>query len=411
MKVSAGAIVIGFTGPFGSGCTTATKHVRDRGYERVSLSDALKNEAKAAGIDVQSRHELQAFGDQLRMDNAPGILVDLAFRESSGDEDEHARVVVDSIRNTGEVEALRERFGYRFSLIAVPAASDARWMRIESQYTDVGLSREDFVDDDQRDENEEVPWGQEVSLCVDMADILIDNSGNVTLEAYKEKVKEFADLVTGVTKRHAKGDEIAMHMAFSSARTSKCLKRNVGAVIVDDRGEIVGVGYNENPAGTAPCVEEDAYSRSCFRDILRNAHFERLANEGARCPKCGEGLPRIEGPPWRCPSCLERGMKTNLESYFFPDRAMNWCTALHAEERAILSAGSQAARGRLYTTTFPCFLCSEKLINSGIQRIYFTEAYPDQQSADRLDIAGVEYQQFEGVRSSGAFERLFPRAK
>lgn len=106
------------------------------------------------------------------------------------------------------------------------------------------------------------------------------------------------------------------------------------------------------------------------------------------------------------PKCLELGNKTNLEEYFFPDRAMNWCTAIHAEVWAIFAAGGRAKDATMYTTTFPCFQCAEKIIQAGIAHIFFTEAYSDVAGAERLDLGKVTYSQFEGVRSSN-FERIF----
>ena len=107
-----------------------------------------------------------------------------------------------------------------------------------------------------------------------------------------------------------------------------------------------------------------------------------------------------------CPVCSDRGIKTNLEKLFFPDRAMNWCTAVHAEVRAILAARGSVKDGVMFATTFPCMQCAEKLSQAGIAEVVFTESYPDPAAADRLDLAGITYRQFEGVRSS-AFERIF----
>lgn len=407
--------MIGFTGAFGSGCTTATKHLRDqRAFTRRSLSDALRSQFEndvGAKADEAPREDLQRFGDELRKAGGTGVLVDLALQSEPDTEEEVEFVVIDSIRNTGEVAVLRDLFGFRFTLFGVLADADARWNRIGTpEYLDLGRTQDDFLRDDQRDRNEEVEHGQQVELCLDQADVFISNPGDVNVGDFRDKVAAFADLVTKKTTRHATSDEINMHMAFSAAHSSKCLKRNVGAIIVDPRGEPVSLGFNENPLGTNPCVEEPAYDNGCFRDIVRNRHFALLAEQGASCPSCGERLPVIEGPPWRCPSCSDKNAKTNLEAFFFPDRAMNWCTAVHAEDRAVLAAGTRARKGTMFATTFPCFQCAEKMIQAGIAEVCFTEAYPDIYSADRLDLAGVTFRQFEGVRSS-VFERVFPRVK
>jgi len=149
-----------------------------------------------------------------------------------------------------------------------------------------------------------------------------------------------------------------MNVAFSAAHSTRCLKRQVGAVIATERGEPISVGYNENPDKIKPCIEE---FKECYRDRIRNEHFAQLAGK-TNCPACGETISAMVGPPWRCSAC-----QANLERFFFPDRAMTWCTALHAEERAIINAaGRNLEQTVIYTTAFPCFLCAEKILQAGI---------------------------------------------
>jgi deoxycytidylate deaminase len=85
---------------------------------------------------------------------------------------------------------------------------------------------------------------------------------------------------------------------------------------------------------------------------------------------------------------------------------MTWCTAVHAEVVAIIAAGHRARGTTLYTTTFPCFQCSEKIAQAGIGSIVFTEPYPDTLAADRLTLAKIKTARFEGVRSS-RFHEIF----
>lgn len=408
-----GTPVIGLTGAFGSGCSTGARHLRDeRGFKLLRLSDIIRakwKETRGVGVEP-SRSDLQRLGDQLRQEGNPGVLASLALAPLTPEELGEL-LVIDGIRNVGEVERLQEVYGYRFTLIAILSSSEARWGRIGSTaYLGQGLSELDFHQDDTRDRNEETPWGQQVELCIDKADIIIDNSDDVTLRDFKAKVLEFADLVTGRQLRPAEEHEILMHMAYGASHGTKCLKRHVGAVLVDQVGDVVGAGYNENPRTTHPCAEEPEYGYRCYRDIVRNNHFKMLSTRGFRCPQCGEPLPPLEGPPWLCPSCMQKGQKTNLEAFFFPDRAMNWCTAIHAEVWALLAAGDRARGATVFTTTFPCMQCAEKIAQAGVQKVWFTEAYPDNHSLHRLNLAGIDVQRFEGVRSA-AFERIFSQVK
>lgn len=150
--------------------------------------------------------------------------------------DEDRRLVVDGIRNLGEINRLRDIFGYRFTLFSILSSADARWSRISSKYTDNKLTRDDFDDDDERDRDEDTIYGQQVELCLDKADILLNNQDSVSLGDFRKKILDYADLVLGDKRRSASQPEILMSMAFASSHSSKCLKRHVGALVVDTRG-------------------------------------------------------------------------------------------------------------------------------------------------------------------------------
>lgn len=398
--------VIGVTGAFGSGCSTAARHLRDhRGFTVLRLSDEIKRRWRLSNSGEPDRSHLQQLGDRLRETEGAGILVDAALGQL-GQAADH--LVVDGIRNPGEIERLRDLFGYRFLLFAIIASGQERWDRVGSeQYLEKGLKQRDFLIDDLRDkEEEETPHGQQVGICIDKADIFISNRSDVRLAEFKAKILDYADLAFGQKSRNATASEVFMNMAYSAAASSKCRKRSVGAVVVDSNGSVVGVGYNENPPPTRPCLEEEAYQSQCYRDIVRNERFEDLAANGTKCPRCGEPLAFRPGPPWHCPTCEGRGEKTNLESYFFPDRAITWCTAIHAEVAALFAAGRRACGGSLFVTTCPCFQCAEKIALAGVSEVCFTEAYPDTKAQVRLEMAKITLLQFEGVRSA-SFERIF----
>ncbi len=404
-------VAIGLTGAFGSGCSTAGKHLRDkRGFTYLRLSDPIRTRWKELHPgENEKRPDLQRLGDDMRKQSGGSVVVELSLK--SVGENMPEKVVVDGIRNTAEIQYLRDRFGYGFTLVAVLSSAEARWERIGAvAYTDLGLTEVDFHQDDTRDRNEETAWGQQVELCIDKADVFVDNSDEVVPGKFRKEILDVADLVTGSAPRAARPDEISMHIAYGAGHSSKCLKRHVGAIVVDEAGQVVGLGYNENPSPTKPCAEEEEYGKGCYRDIIRNGHFKQLSERGMRCPQCSSALPVIAGPPWTCPGCATKGQKTNLEAFFFPDRAMNWCTAIHGEAAALIAAGGRARGGTVYSTTFPCMQCAEKIIQAGIVRVCYTEAYPDNHSIGRLTLAKVKMDRFKGVRSS-SFERIFGQTR
>jgi deoxycytidylate deaminase len=382
----------------------------------ASLSAALRDAWTAEhGEEPAPRRALQEMGNAWRREER-GQLARMAVERVVAEAQEGEPIeylVLDGIRNTGEIEYLRDQFGERFFLFAIDAPAGERWDRIrKEQYEPAGHTYDTFVDDDRHDRDEETIEGQQVQLCVDLADVFINNtedrSPKQLVTHFVPKLEEYVGLLTGDEPRYASRRELLMNMAYSSANSSKCIKRQVGAIIASPDGETLAVGYNENPDAILPCIDNPAFDKRCHRDNVRDDHFRRLAEAKALCPKCKTPVEAETVPAWTCQGC-----GTNLANdFFFPDRAMNWCTALHAEERAIINARSKDLTGAvLYTTAFPCFLCAEKIIQAGIKHIVFTEAYPDPHSGALLDqVQGITIEKFEGVRS-GSFDRIFGRVR
>ncbi len=136
-------------------------------------------------------------------------------------------------------------------------------------------------------------------------------------------------------------DEYFMEIAFYVGTRSTCLRRQIGAVIVKDR-RILTTGYNGVPSGIAHCSEV-----GCLREELK----------------------------------VPSGQKVEL------------CRAIHAEQNAIIQAavhGISISGAVIYTTTYPCVLCTKMLINAGIKKVYYCDSFPDELSKSLLKEAGIE---------------------
>jgi dCMP deaminase len=137
-------------------------------------------------------------------------------------------------------------------------------------------------------------------------------------------------------------DEYFMEMALLTAKRSTCLRRNVGAVIVQEK-HIIATGYNGAPKGIPHCEEIGG----CIREQQKVPSGERH----------------------------------------------ELCRALHAEQNAIIQAATlaQSIEGAtIYITHQPCVICAKMIINAGIKRIVVREGYPDELAVDLLAEAGLK---------------------
>lgn len=120
-----------------------------------------------------------------------------------------------------------------------------------------------------------------------------------------------------------------LRIAYEIASASKCVSKQVGAVIVKD-GRILSTGYNGTPAGYTNCSEH-------WGGEYTSEHHE-----------------------WS-------------KTY-----------EIHAEMNAIIWAarkGISIEDATIYVTLEPCSECSKNLIASGIKRIVYDKAYEHTHSA------------------------------
>ena len=70
---------------------------------------------------------------------------------------------------------------------------------------------------------------------------------------------------------------------------------------------------------------------------------------------------------------------------------------MHAEQNAIIQGavfGVSLEGGTIYSTTFPCVLCSKLVINAGLVEIVYAEGYPDDLSKELLEESGIRLRRF-----------------
>jgi len=413
MAIANDALIIGLTGSFGSGCSTLREALADKGYKDIALSKFVRQRWQELNpkkpLESATRQELQDIGNHFRKEsNNNAILALNAINEIMSADEQYNMIVFDSIRHPDEISALRKP-SRNFFLVALGCSLTERWNRLSKEYESKKLILRNFQEDDERDALEDIGYGQRVQLCVDNADISIRNERHFTPK-HKQKeeliktIDPYLKNVTGEEIRPPTPDESMMAMAYTKALSSSCYKRQVGAVIVDENGSVLGVGCNENPQPIGPCYEEYG---ECYRDLYKKEFFDSL--KGTRCPKCNNILDNDLSPGYKCKNC-----GFNLDKYYIKDRAISRCTALHAEEAAIINVGGRNLKGcTMYTTTFPCFLCAQKIIGSGIRKVVYCEAYPDPDAALLFEDVNkkngapfIQVYNFQGVKARAYF-RVF----
>lgn len=375
-------IVIGLTGPFGSGCTYIAKNFLERaGYHYLSLSQLLRS--SVASGSSPSRTEMQNLGNDLREKFGPDILAQKAYDTIMESKDE--KWVIDSIRNTHEIEFLKCHFG-NFFVIATWADKNTRWNRVQELYS---KNQATFETDDTRDSRENAETGQQVTLCYQMADIIVINKKNIVssgTEDYIElsrTIQRYIDMIEKKQSFVPTEQETLMTMAYANSMRSSCSQRKVGALIIDNYGNVFSSGYNEVPTSERSCKR--AYGM-CYRKYLRNNFSGKLT----KIVQDKESQEKVASA---------------VKEHF---KALDYCRALHAEENAIvnmarLGSAKNLSDATLYTTTYPCNMCANKIAQVGIRRLVYFEPYPQEEAKAILESHKVKQIPFEGVTFNGYF--------
>lgn len=138
-------------------------------------------------------------------------------------------------------------------------------------------------------------------------------------------------------EKQARYDRAYLRLATSWAKLSHCNRKQVGAIIVKD-AIIISDGYNGTPAGFDNCCENE-----------------------------------------------------NGETHWY---------VLHAEANAILKVAKSTNNCKdatLYLTHSPCKDCSKLVLQSGIKRLVYQEAYKDTSGIDFLKSAGLDVEQIQNI--------------
>lgn len=177
-------LIIGITGTFGSGKSTAAVFLTSLGFKILTMSSFLEEEAKKRGKKRITRRLLQDIGNEWREKYGRGVLARHAIEYIKQHKD--GKFVVDGIRNTGEIEVFKKEAN--FNLIGVIADRNVRFERLKKLKRREDLTPELFFKLDCRDLGlGQKTTGLQVAFCFALADYYIDN--NLTITELEERIK------------------------------------------------------------------------------------------------------------------------------------------------------------------------------------------------------------------------------
>ncbi|HIJ17490.1 MAG TPA: cytidine deaminase, partial [Thermoplasmata archaeon] len=104
------------------------------------------------------------------------------------------------------------------------------------------------------------------------------------------------------------------------------------------------------------------------------------------------------GNPRGMPHCGEMGCirdKLKIQS----GTRLETCTAVHAEQNALIQAGTNAKGSTIYSTIVPCPLCARMIMNAQVARVVYIGNYSD--------LSGLELLEQGGIKVTRVDEKLF----
>jgi len=179
-------LIIGITGTLGAGKGTIVDYlVRNKNFAHYSVRSFLTKEIEKRNLPV-NRDSMVLVANDLRANHSPSFITDCLYEEAKIN---NQNSVIESIRTPGEVISLRNKGA--FLLIAVDADISFRYQRavLRGSETD-HVSFEEFAANETREMNSNDPNKQNLRKCLQMADIRIENNGNIE-NLYEELDKIF----------------------------------------------------------------------------------------------------------------------------------------------------------------------------------------------------------------------------
>lgn len=417
-------IVIGLCGPVGTDLRGVSEKIANdlRAYryetDSIRVSDLLKARCEdhikeyVEGLGEDRRIDvLMNVGDHLRCETkkgaaiVPDILTEIRKRRqnfllSEDCSNEHDRIelynrcyIINSLKNPDEVGLLRRVYGDKFILLSIVSPQSVRRGKLIDKISQTHLTTEylkfgdkaDFLIEKDR-QRTDIKFGQSISEAFPLADFFLRTG--VNLEA---DVRRFLRILFGSQKETPTRLEFAMYEARSNALGSADLSRQVGAVVTNDKFQIVSRGCNEVPVvgGDSYWADDEGTVRD-NRDVSQGRDFNAIKkieilrelldflNRESVATLGNKSLDES----------VDQLVMGDLRDQFKHLRVSNlieFGRMIHAEMAALMESarrGLAVEGGKMIVTTFPCHMCARHIISAGIAEVFFIEPYPKSLTAE-----------------------------
>ena len=170
-------LVICLTGMPGAGKSTVASFLKDKGFTKITMGDAVREEASRQGLEPTDAN-LGKLMLKLRQDLGGGAIAYLILQKLERDGNSGNNVVVDGVRSILEVEVLKKVGNVK--LLAIHASQDTRLKHLKVRgRSDAPMDTNEFAGRDKR----ELSVG--ISEAIALADETISNN-ELTFEQLKD---------------------------------------------------------------------------------------------------------------------------------------------------------------------------------------------------------------------------------
>ena len=163
-------------------------------------------------------------------------------------------------------------------------------------------------------------------------------------------------------------DRMWLNICKELSTQSTCIRKAVGAVLLDDNGQILSTGWNGVAHDLPHCNEERVSSLLQQKLIL-----------GHGVPHYVDNIIKTTTYPNKCAG-----------AHHDSGQGLDICEAIHAEQNALLQCADVQKIHTVYVTVSPCRHCMKLIMNTSAKRVVFLSEY-SQSSKDLAEKAGIQW--------------------